>query len=118
MLHERRFRDFPGRQKPEILTSREANEPRLERGRSTFRAELCCLRLSKERRKTPGEARAVLSIPTSALAARSSADHGSEAQDGLADRPASKIRPHEARLGQGGDRFRHGLRPVTWQTAS
>jgi len=118
MLHERRFRDFPGRQKPEILRSREAKEPRLERGRSTFRAELCCLRLSKERRKAPGEGTAVLSIPTSALAAHSSADRGSESQDGLADRSASKIRPHEALLRQGGDRFRHGLLPETWQTAS
>lgn len=118
MLHHLVFRDCPEQEKPEIRAYWETKQPRFERLLANFRPELCHLRLAIERRKAQWEARATLSIPTAMLAARRSAETWPEALDGLADRLASELRRHEARLRHDDVRFRHGLRGATWQTAS
>lgn len=118
MLDHLVFLECPSGLKDEIRAYWAQKQPRFERLLATFRPELCHLRLVVRRSKSRWETRAVLSIPTATLAARRGADHWSEALDGLADRLASEIRRHKARLRHEDAHFHQGLHTVPWQTAS
>jgi len=112
------FLECPLRIREDIRTYWAEKQPRFERLLSTFSPELCHLRLTVEHTKGRWETRAVLSIPTSTLAARRGADHWSEALDGLADRLASEIRRHKARLLHDDPHFHQGLHSAQWETVS
>ena len=110
--------ECPARLKEEIRSYWSEKQRRFERLLATFQPELCHLRLVVQRTKARWETRAVLSMPTATLAARRGADHWAEALDGLADRLASEIRRHRARLRHVDARFYRGLHSAPWQTAS
>ncbi|HLY73806.1 MAG TPA: hypothetical protein VKU80_06770 [Planctomycetota bacterium] len=118
MLDHLVFLECPAWLKEEIRANWADKEPRFDRLLSTFRPELCHLRLVVRRMKSCWEAKAVLSIPTATFAARRDAEHWSEALDGVADRLASEIRRHKARLQHHDPRFHQGLHSGRWQTAS
>jgi ribosome-associated translation inhibitor RaiA len=117
MLDHLVFLECPSRLKDDIRAYWAGKQPRFERLLATFEPELCHLRLVVQRTKARWEARALLSMPTATLAARRSADHWSEALDGLADRLASEIRRPRARLRHDDPRFHQGFHSARWQTA-
>jgi len=118
MLDHLVFLECPARLKDEIRAYWAEKQPRFERLLSTLRPELCHLRLVVRQTKARWETRAVLSMPTATLAARRGADYWSESLDGLADRLASEIRRHTARLRHDDPHFHQGLSSAHWQTAS
>ena len=118
MLDHLVFLECPARMKDEIRAYWGQKQPRFERLLATFRPELCHLRLVVQRTKARWETRAVLSMPTATLAAHRGANHWSEALDGLADRLASEIRRHKARLRHDDPHFHEGLHSAHWQAVS
>ena len=118
MLDHLVFLECPAWVKDDIRAYWAEKQPRFERLLSTFEPELCHLRLVVQHIKGRWGTRAVLSIPTATLAARRDAEHWSEALDGLADRLASEIRRHKARLRHDDSHFHQGLHSAHRQTAS
>ena len=119
MLDHLIFFECPARMKDEIRAYWAEKQSRFDRLLSTFRPELCHLRLVVEHTKGRWGTRAVLSLPTATLAARREAEDWSEALDGLADRLAREVRRHNARLRHDKSSFRKRLdAPHFWQTAS
>jgi ribosome-associated translation inhibitor RaiA len=118
MLDHLVFLECPDGIRKDIRAYWTEKHPRFERLLSTFDPELCHLRLVVQHVKGRWATRCVLSIPTATLAARKDAEHWSEGLDGLADRLASEIRRHKARLRHDDAHFHQGLHTVPWQTAS
>jgi ribosome-associated translation inhibitor RaiA len=117
MLDHLVFLDCPERIREDIRAYWAEKLPRFERLLARFTPELRHLRLAIRHAKGRWETRAVLTIPTATLAARRDAEHWSEALDGLADRLASEIRRHKARLRHDDAHFHQGLHAAPWQTA-
>lgn len=118
MLDPLVFLDCPAWIQDEIRAYWAEKQPRLERLLSAFPPERCHLRVTVRQARGRWAARAALSIPTATLAARREAEDWSEALDGLADRLASEIRRHQARLRHDDIRFHQELHTAHGQTAS
>jgi len=117
MLDHLVFLECPARLKDEIRAYWADKQPRFERLLSTFQPELCHLRLVVRRAKGFWEARAALSIPTGTLPAKRVSGSWSEALDAVADRLASEIRRHKARLRHDDLHFHDSLHSAHWQAA-
>lgn len=117
MLDHLVFLECPSRLRDEIHAYWGEKQSRFRRLLATFRPELCHLRLVVQHAKGRWQTRAVLSIPTATLVARREARQWTEAIDGLADRLASEIRRHKARLRQDDLLFHESLHSARWETA-
>jgi len=118
MLDHLVFLECPARLKDDIRAYWAEKRPRFERLLSTFRPELCHLRLAVRRSKARWEARAVLSIPTATLAAKGDSESWPEGLDKIADRLTAEIRRHKAHLRHDDLHFHEGLHSARWQPAS